>query len=190
MIKESKIKETVYMKGRPREYRFSADNGHFYTPRKAEDLGTSLSIVPIMVNAFNAPENFMGNESYSGRPFIQIYFLNEQGHVCTLMFHSASVRGFMDVIEDSFYNKLTLTFSLLTMTSEKVQNKDGLTYYKLKFTQEAIDAKASTQIQDLCGDLLDGELFSMRTAYIDMVDFSELNMSIPTDQQLLGEAEG
>ena len=126
MIKKPKeVTEVRYMKGTPREYRFSADVGKFYTQRKSKELGNELTVVPIMINAFNAPADFMGNESYSGRPFVQLFFLNQHGHVCSLMFHSASVRSFITVAEDAFYDNLEITFNQLHMKAVKTASKEG-----------------------------------------------------------------
>lgn len=180
MIKKPKeVTEARYMKGAPREYRFSADVGKFYTQRKSKELGSEITVVPIMVNAFNAPADFMGNESYSGRPFVQLFFLNQKGSVCSLMFHSASARSFTTVAQDAFYDNLEITFNQLHMKAVKVSSKGGREYYKLEFELKALDAKDSSEIQDLCADILDGELFSLRTAHLTMVDLSGLNMSVP-----------
>jgi hypothetical protein len=126
-----------YLPGHPRQVRFDAKAGQFniggITP-----LGNSLSFIPLAWRVFQDDILNMGRKLWA-----ELFFADDKGAVCAVLFHGYSVENLYRLIEPLFYDDLTLADVTVKVTAEKKQTtKDGktATYYIAQFSYEAADA--------------------------------------------------
>lgn len=149
------ISDAIYMVGTPRNYRFDGQSGIFYSPNKEESFGDKIKMRPFSVRCFIAEEGFMGEETYADRPFVQLFFLNKKGHVCSILVHSASARSFKKMSVDMFYGGVELSDVVLVLESVKESSSDGkFNYYSCKFSFEELDVKTVNTQRDMFSNLL------------------------------------
>ena len=94
-----------YRPGYPRSYRFDASRGLFSingeTPitKKAEPL----TFIPIGYRLFK--DDILG---YGLKKWAEFFFLNEEGHLCSLLFHGYSVENLERTTLDLFVRPVIL----------------------------------------------------------------------------------
>ena len=130
-----------YLAGHPRQIRFDAKAGQFniggITP-----LGNSLEFVPLAWRIFSDNILNMGRKTWA-----ELYFVDDKGAVCAVLFHGYSVENLYRLIEPLFYDDLTLADVVVTVTAQKKQTeKEGktATYYIAEFSYTPAD-KAEVQ---------------------------------------------
>ena len=140
-----------YLPGHPRQVRFDAKAGQFnlsgITP-----LGNSLSFIPLAWRVFQDDILNMGRKLWA-----ELFFADDKGAVCAVLFHGYSVENLYRLIEPLFYDDLTLADVTMKVTAEKKQTtKDGktATYYIAQFSYEAADAAEVAARRDFARDFL------------------------------------
>jgi hypothetical protein len=132
---ELKIK---YREGFPRHYRFDASRGLFSLSEKnITQKGESLSFIPISYRIFQ--DDILG---YGLKKWVEFFFLNQLGHVCSLLFHGYSVENLEKGTLDLFYDEVNLSEVILTVTPIEKTKKDGegkgSKYYIAEFTYQVL----------------------------------------------------
>jgi hypothetical protein len=138
-----------YLPGHPRQVRFDAKAGQFnlggITP-----LGNSLSFIPLAWRVFQDDILNMGRKLWA-----ELFFADDKGAICAVLFHGYSVENLYRLIEPLFYDDLTLADVTVKVTAEKKQTtKDGktATYYIAQFSYEAADAAEVAARRDFAHD--------------------------------------
>ena len=138
-----------YLPGHPRQVRFDAKAGQFniggITP-----LGNSLSFIPLAWRVFQDDILNMGRKLWA-----ELFFADDKGAICAVLFHGYSVENLYRLIEPLFYDNLTLADVTVKVTAEKKQTtKDGktATYYIAQFSYEAADPAEVSARHDFARD--------------------------------------
>ena len=138
-----------YLPGHPRQVRFDAKAGQFNI-NGAVLLGSSLSFIPLAWRVFQDDILNMGRKLWA-----ELFFADDKGAVCAVLFHGYSVENLYRLIEPLFYDDLTLADVLVTVTAEKKQTtKDGkaATYYIAQFSYAAADPAEVAARRDYARD--------------------------------------
>lgn len=143
------IENPIYKAGRPRVYKFDARNGRL-SIRKGHEFvditrsGESFHAIFFAYRPFQG--NLFGETDDSGvqkiRKWIECYFLNQAGHVCSILFHDFSYENLSKMVgEDLFYEGLDLPMVVTKVTPVKKERTgpDGKknTYYIASFSVES-----------------------------------------------------
>lgn len=138
-----------YLPGHPRQVRFDAKAGQFNLGGTVP-LGNSFPFIPLAWRVFQDDILNMGRKLWA-----ELFFADEKGAVCAVLFHGYSVENLYRLIEPLFYDDLTLADVLVTVTAEKKQTtKDGktATYYIAQFSYEAADPAEVAARRDFARD--------------------------------------
>jgi hypothetical protein len=138
-----------YLPGHPRQVRFDAKAGQFNI-NGTTPLGSSLSFIPLAWRVFQDDILNMGRKLWA-----ELFFADEKGAVCAVLFHGYSVENLYRLIEPLFYDDLTLADVVVKVTAEKKQTtKEGktATYYIAQFSYEAADAAEVAARRDFARD--------------------------------------
>lgn len=138
-----------YLPGHPRQIRFDAKGGKFNIGGTTE-LGSSLSFIPLAWRVFQDDILNMGRKLWA-----ELFYADEKGAVCAVLFHGYSVENLYRLIEPLFYDDLTLADVLVKVTAEKKQTtKEGktATYYIAQFSYEAADPAEVAARRDFARD--------------------------------------
>ena len=138
-----------YLPGHPRQVRFDAKAGQFNI-NGTIPLGSSLSFIPLAWRVFQDDILNMGRKLWA-----ELFFADDKGAVCAVLFHGYSVENLYRLIEPLFYDDLTLADVLVTVTAEKKQTtKDGkaATYYIAQFSYTAADPAEVAARRDFARD--------------------------------------
>ena len=125
-----------YIPGHPRQVRFDAKAGVFNVGGERV-LGKSLSFIPVALRVFSDNILNMGRKIWA-----ELFFVDEVGAVCAVLFHGYSVENLQKLNASLFYDDLHLTDVVLTVEATKKQTeKDGkpATYYIAEFKYTAAD---------------------------------------------------
>ena len=138
-----------YLPGHPRQVRFDAKAGQFniggITP-----IGSSLSFIPLAWRIFQDDILNQGRKLWA-----ELFFADEKGAICAVLFHGYSVENLYRLIEPLFYDDLTLADVVVKVTAEKKQTtKEGkaATYYIAQFSYEAADPAEVAARRDFARD--------------------------------------
>jgi hypothetical protein len=138
-----------YLPGHPRQVRFDAKAGQFNISGTVP-LGNSLSFIPLAWRVFQDDILNMGRKLWA-----ELFFADDKGAICAVLFHGYSVENLYRLIEPLFYDDLTLADVIVKVTAEKKQTtKDGktATYYIAQFSYEAADAAEVAARRDYARD--------------------------------------
>ena len=138
-----------YLPGHPRQVRFDAKAGQFNISGTVP-LGNSLSFIPLAWRVFQDDILNMGRKLWA-----ELFFADDKGAICAVLFHGYSVENLYRLIEPLFYDDLTLADVVVKVTAEKKQTtKDGktATYYIAQFSYEAADASEVAARRDFARD--------------------------------------
>ena len=138
-----------YLPGHPRQVRFDAKAGQFNI-NGTVPLGASISFVPLAWRVFQDDILNMGRKLWA-----ELFFADEKGAVCAVLFHGYSVENLYRLIEPLFYDDLALADVRVTVTAEKKQTtKDGkaATYYIAQFSYTAADPAEVAARRDFARD--------------------------------------
>ncbi|MEM6359968.1 MAG: hypothetical protein AAF731_07735 [Bacteroidota bacterium] len=121
--KETGEVSVKYRPGHPRSYRFDASRGVFNIrggdniTKKAE----ALSFIPIGYRIFR--DDILG---FGVKNWVEFFFLNNDGHVCDLLFHGYSVEELERCTNDLFYDDVNLSQVVITATPfERTKKSEG-----------------------------------------------------------------
>ena len=146
VIETSRFK---YLPGHPRQIRFDAKAGVFNIGGE-KVLGKSISFIPMALRVFSDNILNMGRKIWA-----EMYFVDEAGAVCAVLFHGYSVENLQKLNASLFYDDLKLTDVVLTVTAEKKQTvKDDkpATYFIAEFKYDAADPAEVAARQQFAAD--------------------------------------
>ena len=110
-----------YLPGHPRQIRFDAKAGQFNI-NGTTPLGQSLRFIPLAWRIFSDDILNMGRKTWA-----ELYFTDDKGAVCAVLFHGYSVENLYRLIEPLFYDDLTLADVIVKVQAEKKETtKDGI----------------------------------------------------------------
>ncbi len=138
-----------YLPGHPRQVRFDAKAGHFNI-NGTVPLGASISFVPLAWRVFQDDILNMGRKLWA-----ELFFADEKGAVCAVLFHGYSVENLYRLIEPLFYDDLTLADVVVKVQAVKKETtKDGkkATEYIAEFSYTAADAAEVAARRDFARD--------------------------------------
>ena len=138
-----------YLPGHPRQIRFDAKAGQFNI-NGTVPLGSSISFIPLAWRIFQDDILNMGRKTWA-----ELYFTDEKGAVCAVLFHGYSVENLYRLIEPLFYDDLTLADVTVKVTAAKKETtKEGkkATYYIAEFSYTAADPAEAQARKDFARD--------------------------------------
>ena len=149
----------MYFTGHPRAYRFDAKAGQFFNDDKEPlgDAGTTLQIIPISFRIFHAR---LFNMSY--RQWLELFFVNAAGHVCSLLLHNLSVSEFRGLAARFGYKRLRPDNVVLQIKPTARTHPESGTYYVGLFDFRVLEAEIQTVPQQL-REGLGREVFRLAT---------------------------
>lgn len=144
------ISKYKYLEGHPRNYRFDAKEGVF-SINGTEKIGgpshgRSLTFQPIAWRIFT--DSILGQPS---KQWAELFFIDEQQCVATVLFHGYSVDNIFRLIEPLYYDDYSLANVVLTATAERKENtkiQPKGVYYIARFRYELADADLTKQRQE------------------------------------------
>lgn len=126
-----------YLTGHPRQIRFDAKAGVFNVNGE-KVIGKSISFIPLAWRIFQDNILNMGRKQWA-----ELFFVDESGAVCAVLFHGYSVENLLKLNAGLFYDDLSLSQVVLTVTATKKENKKvGGTYYIAEFSYSDADPQA------------------------------------------------
>lgn len=142
-----------YRSGFPRNYRFDASRGIFILGEiPISQKGESLTFIPISYRIFR--DDILG---YGLKKWAEFFFVNQAGHVCSLLFHGYSVENLERKTTDLFYDEVNLTEVILTVTPVEKTKKSGegkgSKYYIAEFSYQVLSNESRSEIK-LLGESL------------------------------------
>lgn len=137
-----KLPEIKYLPGFPRKYRFDAKNGilNFNGEKDISQKGQSFTLIPLAYRVFT--DEILG---YSRRKWAELFFVNQAGHMCSILFHGYSVDQLQLILGDLYYEDAGLTDIQLTVHPEPRSNDFGQ-YYVASFGFEVLPTKDREQL--------------------------------------------
>lgn len=178
----------LYYEGRPREYRYNAQNGQFnlygnqILTDKTGKILQSFSFQPIAFRIFDdCLFGRAGSEAWA-----ELFFIDADNAVSAIMFNNTSVSELMRLLEPLFYQKKNLTDVVLTAKPEKVTSKSDTskTWYIARFSYELADPEKVQELQEYTADR---RIFRAET--ITPNQFLRLYKNLEQDKTLLAEPE-
>ena len=146
----AKVSRFRYLPGHPRQVRFDAKAGQFNIGGTVP-LGNSLSFIPLAWRIFQDDILNMGRKLWA-----ELFYADEKGAICAVLFHGYSVENLYRLIEPLFYDDLTLADVVVKVQAEKKETtKEGkkATYYIAQFSYEPAPAGEVAARRDYARDL-------------------------------------
>ncbi|MBU6122250.1 hypothetical protein [Hymenobacter siberiensis] len=138
-----------YLPGHPKQIRADLKAGVFNV-NGDKVLGKTISFIPVALRIFSDNILNMGRKIWA-----ELYFVDEAGAVCAVLFHGYSVENLQKLNASLFYDDLKLTDVVLTVTPIKKQTeKDGkpATYFIAEFSYVAADPAEVQARQEFAED--------------------------------------
>ena len=136
-----------YRLGFPRNYRFDASRGLFGLNEMAiTKKGEPLSFMAISYRIFQ--DDILG---YGLKKWVEFFFINQLGHVCSLLFHGYSVENLERCTQDLFYDEVNLSEVILTVTPIEKTKKEGegkgSKYFIAEFSYQVLTNEQRNEIK-------------------------------------------
>ncbi|TGD81704.1 hypothetical protein [Hymenobacter wooponensis] len=138
-----------YLPGHPRQIRFDAKAGQFNI-NGTTPLGPAISFIPLAWRVFHDNILNMGRKLWA-----ELFYADEKGAICAVLFHGYSVENLYRLIEPLFYDDLTLADVVVKVQAEKKETvKDGkkATYFIAQFSYEVADPAEVQARQEFARD--------------------------------------
>ncbi|MFD2786179.1 hypothetical protein [Hymenobacter rubripertinctus] len=138
-----------YLPGHPRQIRFDAKAGQFNINGLTQ-LGPTLSFIPLAWRIFSDDILNMGRKLWA-----ELFYADDKGAVCAVLFHGYSVENLYRLIEPLFYDELTLADVIVHVRAVKKETtKEGkkATYYLAEFSYEPAGLAEITARRDFAQD--------------------------------------
>jgi len=123
------MRDVLYFKGTPRQYRFDGNKGEFSLHGK-KVLGNTFKFHPLAWRIFD--------DALFGRAlakWAEFFFVDEEGCLSTIMFNNSSVTELMDVVPQLGYDRKELSDVVLKIKTDRLTNDKG-TWFVAKFDYE------------------------------------------------------
>jgi hypothetical protein len=157
----SKIK---YVHGRPIQYRFNGQKGGFnkdeeylvgeIATKGRVEVGETLTIQPIGFRMFKdklfARKDDVTNE-LRAEDWAEIFFVNMERKVCSLMFNNSSYRALEGVMTILAYNERNLTQVVLNISCKEAKSLKGA-YYIASFKVAPATSESMKIYTEFCED--------------------------------------
>ena len=145
--------EIKYRPGFPRNYRFDASRGVFsLNEMTITKKGEPLTFISISYRIFK--DDILG---FGLKKWAEFFFLNQAGHVCSLLFHGYSVENLERKTNELFYDEVNLSEVILTVTPIEKTKKEGegkgSKYYIAEFSYQVLTNEQRNEIK-LLGEAL------------------------------------
>jgi hypothetical protein len=142
---------------------------------------------------FDAPELF----KIKGKQWIELFFLNEAGNVCSLNFHGFSVMRFFEIVKKKLFYDATQAqicdviwvLKPIPKTMQKMINgkSESVTFHILDFSYRLVSPKLKADLQVLRDSL---SLYNSETARFETLYSENYGLPLETISELpQGEAE-
>jgi hypothetical protein len=146
----------LYLPGRPREYRFNAQNGQF-----------NLYGERLLLDAAGKPVNYFSFQPISYRFFedclfgrsttemwAELFFVDAQNCVSSIMFNNTTVAELFRLMEPMHYEKISLLDVVLTVKSEyvKAKNDPSKAWYIGRFSYQIAPKEVTRMYRDYVHD--------------------------------------
>jgi len=144
------VSKYKYLEGHPKQYRFNGQTGRFNLNGET-DLGNKMTIQPVAWRIFE--ENLF--ERGRKEQWAEIFFVDDKNCISVVMFNNTSVNVLFGLIEPLFYEELSLSDVMLTISAEKKENTKITpkgTYYIAKFSYVPADATKVKEVRDFVRD--------------------------------------
>jgi len=143
------FEEIQYLKGAPRAYRFDAKGGFlsFRGETRLTTKGEAFTFIPIAYRIF--ADEILG---YDRRKWVEFYFINQIGQVCSVLFHGYSVDNLRLTFADMHYDRVNFTQVKLTVKPEQRTNQHG-SYYLATFSYEVLEQEEVTTLEAIINAL-------------------------------------
>lgn len=129
-----------YLDGYPKQYRFNAQTGRFNLNGET-DLGNKLTIQPVAYRIFDDALFERGRVEQ----WVELFFVDETRCLSVVTFNNTSVSALLSLFEPLFYNGLTFTKVVMTITADKKENTKitpkGI-YYIARFAFQPADEQS------------------------------------------------
>ena len=138
-----------YLPGHPRQIRFDAKAGQFNIGGVTQ-LGPTLSFIPLAWRVFSDDILNMGRKLWA-----ELFYADDKGAVCAVLFHGYSVENLYRLIEPLFYDELTLADVVVHVRAVKKETtKEGkkATYYLAEFSYEPAELSEVLARRDFAQD--------------------------------------
>ncbi|SDY30270.1 hypothetical protein [Hymenobacter psychrophilus] len=138
-----------YLPGHPRQIRFDAKAGQFNI-NGITQLGPALSFIPLAWRIFSDDILNMGRKLWA-----ELFYADDKGAVCAVLFHGYSVENLYRLIEPLFYDELTLADVVVHVRAMKKETtKEGkkATYYLAEFSYEPAELSEILARRDFAQD--------------------------------------
>ena len=141
--------EIQYLPGAPRAYRFDAKAGRFNFRGETQltNRGEAFAFIPIAYRFFAG--EVLG---YDHRNWVEFYFINQLGQVCSLLFHGYSVDNLRPTFADMHYDRIDFTQVKLTVLPEQRTNQHG-SYFLASFSYEVLPTEDGQVLQAITAAL-------------------------------------
>lgn len=126
------IRPLKYRVGSPRPYRFDAGKGQ--VNREGQETitksGEPFSFIPVAGRFFNDNLFEMGRKKWA-----EMFFVNQNGILCSILFHTYTVDSLQEIESDLFYDDLQIQSVILTVKPEEKTSKklDEATQKPMKY---------------------------------------------------------
>ena len=142
-----------YRPGFPRHYRFDASRGVFsLNEMTITKRGEPLTFISISYRIFK--DDILG---FGLKKWAEFFFLNQAGHVCSLLFHGYSVENLERKTNELFYDEVNLSEVILTVTPIEKTKKEGegkgSKYFIAEFSYQVLTNEQRNEIK-LLGEAL------------------------------------
>lgn len=138
-----------YLTGAPRQYRFDAKEGVFNI-NGVQKLSGPFTFQPIAWRIFTDNILNMGTKRWA-----ELFFIDEKKSVSAILFHGYSVDNIMRLVEDFYYDDITLADVVLTATPERKENNKiqpkGV-YHIANFTYVPADPSVTAELTAFAQD--------------------------------------
>ncbi len=142
-----------YRPGFPRHYRFDASRGVFnLNEMTITKKGEPLTFIPIAYRIFK--DDILG---FGLKKWAEFFFINQVGHVGSLLFHGYSVENLERKTNELFYDEVNLSEVILTVTPIEKTKKEGegkgSKYFIAEFSYQILSNNQRQEIK-LLGETL------------------------------------
>ena len=136
-----------YRPGFPRHYRFDASRGLFsLSDMTITKKSEPLTFIPISYRIFK--DDILG---YGLKKWSEFFFINQAGHLCSLLFHGYSVENLERCTHDLFYDEVNLSEVALTATPIEKTKKEGegkgSKYFIAEFSYQVLSNEQRNEIK-------------------------------------------
>ena len=136
-----------YLPGHPKQIRADLKAGVFNVNGE-QVLGKTLSFIPVALRIFADNILSMGRKVWA-----ELFFVDQSGAVCAVLFHGYSVENLQKLNASLFYDDLKLTDVVLTCTPQKKENKTvGGSYFIVEFSYTPADPAEVQARQEFAQD--------------------------------------